>query len=212
MHWQLKAGQIVNDKFRITIFPVVGLLLLLLVIFQNWPLLTQNKNSVVYTYLRSFASGEIGSGYGSATAEDIPFYLLEPGDILLGGWPNCAYGQYSHAGLYLGDGEVLEAYVDYGVCVQPLGHYNDYSYLCLIKVNVSQETKAKAIAAGRSYVGQTFYPVAFKHNDRFYNCSSIIWKAYQEQGVNLDINNDIWMAPDRFRDGPYVKVIFEKGM
>jgi len=201
-----------NERFRITIFPVMGLLLLLLVIGQNWPLLTENPNSVVYTYFHSFVSGEIGSGYGQAAAGEIPFHLLEPGDILLGGWPNCAYGKYSHAGLYLGNGEVLEAYVDYGVCVQPLDHYIQYSYLSLVKVNVSEEIKAAAIKAGRSYIGQTFYPVAFKHNDRYYNCSSIIWKAYQEQGINLDINNDIWVAPDRFGDNPYVKVLFTKEM
>jgi hypothetical protein len=76
-----------NNKSRIIIFPVLVLLLLLLVIFQNWQLLTNNNNSVVYTYLRSFASGEIGSGYGSATAGDIPFSILEPGDILLGDGP-----------------------------------------------------------------------------------------------------------------------------
>ncbi|HPF20943.1 MAG TPA: YiiX/YebB-like N1pC/P60 family cysteine hydrolase [Syntrophomonas sp.] len=201
-----------NERFRITIFPVMGLLLLLLVIGQNWPLLTENPNSVVYTYFHSFVSGEIGSGYGQAAAGEIPFHLLEPGDILLGGWPNCAYGKYSHAGLYLGNGEVLEAYVDYGVCVQPLDHYYQYTNLSLVKVNVSEEIKTRAIKAGRSYIGQTFYPVAFKHNNRYYNCSSIIWKAYQEQGINLDINNDIWVAPDRFRDNPYVKVLFTKEM
>ncbi len=201
-----------NNKSRIIIFPVVFLLLLLLVILQNWQLLTNNKNSVVYTYLQSFASGEIGSGYGSSTAADIPFSILEPGDILLGGWPNCAYGKYSHAGLYLGEGEVLEAYVDYGVCIQPLGHYKDYTELCFIRVNVSNEIKDKIIAVARSYAGKTFYPVAFKQNDRYYNCSSIIWKAYQEEGINLDINNDIWIAPESFRDSPYIRVIFEKEM
>lgn len=208
----MKAGLWMNNKSRIIIFPVLVLLLLLLVILQNWQLLTNNKNSVVYTYLRSFASGEIGSGYGSAAAGDIPFSILEPGDILLGGWPNCAYGKYSHAGLYLGEGEVLEAYVDYGVCIQPLGHYENYTELCFIRANVSNELKAKVIAAARSYVGDTFYPVAFKQNDRYYNCSNIIWKAYQEQGINLDVNNDIWIAPESFRNSPYVRVIFEKEM
>ena len=208
----MKAGLWMNNKFRITVFPVLVLLLLLLIIIQNWQLLTNNKNSVVYTYLRSFASGEIGSGYGSATNDDIPFYKLEPGDILLGGWPNCAYGKYSHAGLYLGEGEVLEAYVDYGVCIQPLGHYEDYTELCFLRANVSNEIKTKVITAARSFVGETFYPVAFKQNDRYYNCSNIIWKAYKEQGINLDANNDIWIAPESFGDSPYVNIIFEKGM
>jgi hypothetical protein len=75
----MKAGLWMNNKSRIIIFPVVFLLLLLLVILQNWQLLTNNKNSVVYTYLQSFASGEIGSGYGSSTAADIPFPSLNRG-------------------------------------------------------------------------------------------------------------------------------------
>lgn len=201
-----------NNRFRITIFPILVFLFLLLIVAQNWSLLTNNKNSVVYTYLHSFASGVIGSGYGSASAAEVPFSLLEPGDILLGGWPNCAYGKYSHAGLYLGEGEVLEAYVDYGICIQPLGHYDEYTELCFIRVNVSDEIKAKIIANAHSYVSKTFYPVAFKQNDRYYNCSSIIWKAYKEQGINLDANNDLWIAPESFRNSPYVNIIFEKGM
>lgn len=201
-----------NNRFRITIFPILALFILLFIATQNWTLLTRNQDSVVYTYLHSFKNGVIGSGYGSASATDIPFSLLEPGDILLGGWPNCAYGQYSHAGLYLGAGEVLEAYVDYGVCIQPLGHYDEYTDLCFIRVNVNDDIKAKVIADAHSYVGKTFYPVAFKQNDRYYNCSSIIWKAFKEQGINLDVNNDIWIAPDSFRDSPYVSILFEKGM
>jgi uncharacterized protein YycO len=166
----------------------------------------------VYTYLRSFASGVVGSGYGSSTTEDIPFSVLEPGDILLGGWPNCAYGKYSHAGLYLGDGEVMEAYVDCGVCVQSLNHYSDYTELCFLRVNLSKQIKAKVIEVAYNHEGDTFYPVAFKQNDRYYNCSDIIWKVYKEQGINLDAYNDIWIAPDSFRDSPDVKILFEKGM
>ena len=201
-----------NAKFRIAIFPVLFLILLLIITAQNWALISGNKNSVIYTYSQSFLNGEIGSGYGQAEVGFIPYASLEPGDILLGGWPNCAYGQYSHAGLYLGNNEVLEAYVDYGVCIQPLEHYDDYTEICFLKVEASQELKSSAIRTARSYVGKTFYPVAFKQNDRYFNCSNIIWNAYAEQGINLDINNDIWVAPESFRDSIYVSKMFEKGM
>ena len=208
----MKAAYYMNTKFRIIIFPVVFLFLLLFIVIQNWSLLSGNRNSVIYTYWRSFLAGEIGSGYGSAQAYYIPFESLEPGDILLGGWPNCAYGKYSHAGLYLGDGEVLEAYVDCGVCIQPLGHYDEYTQICFLRVNVSPEIKRSVLHTARSMVGKTFYPVAFKQNDRYYNCSSVIWKSYAEHGIDLDINHDIWVAPASFQDSSYVSTIFEKGM
>lgn len=209
---KMEAGSLMNAKFRITIFPVLFLLFLLLITIQNRALIFENKNSVIYTYTQSFLTGKIGSGYGIPQVSYIPFSSLEPGDILLGGWPNCAYGKYSHAGLYLGNDEVLEAYVDYGVCIQPLEHFNEYTELCFLRVEVSPEIKNKALRSARSFVGKTFYPVAFKQNDRYFNCSNIIWKAYAEQGINLDIHNDIWVAPESFRDSSYVSKIYEKGM
>lgn len=194
------------------IFPITAILLLSLIVIQNWSLLTRNQDSVVYTYLRSFSTGVVGSGYGAAAGGYIPFSSLQPGDILLGGWSNCAYGKYAHAALYLGQGQVIEAFVDSGVCIQSLEHFTDYTYLCFIRVNASEKIKAKVVAAARQLAGATFYPVSFKQNDRFYNCTDVIWQAYQQQGVNLDPNHDFWVSPDSFRASPDVRIIFEKGM
>jgi hypothetical protein len=208
----MKTGFYMNTKIRIIIFPVIFIFLLLSIVFQNWPLLSGNKKSVIYTYAHSFLTGEIGSGYGRIQAYYIPFEILEPGDILLGGWPNCAYGKYSHAGLYLGDGEVMEAYVDCGICIQPLKHFDEYARLCFLRVNVSPAIKKSVLNTAGSMLGKTFYPVAFKQDGRYFNCSSFIWKAYAEHGVDLDVNNDIWVAPASFQESLYVKTIFEKGM
>lgn len=201
-----------KETIRLLTFPVLFLLLLAVVIGQNWQLLTANKESVAYTYLQSFAQGEIGSGYGQAEFEYIPFEKLEPGDILLGGYPNCAYGKYSHAGLYLGNNEVLEAYVDYGVCIQPLDHYYDYTELCLLRVKTSQTVKDQVIKAARSYTGKMFYPLAFKNGSGYYNCTKFIWKAYADQGIDLDPKHDLWVAPDNFRQAADVSILYEKEM
>lgn len=201
-----------KETIRLLTFPVIFLLLLAAVAWQNWQLLTADRESVVYTYLQSFSQGEIGSGYGQAEYEYIPFEKLEPGDILLGGWPNCAYGTYSHAGLYLGNNEVLEAYVDYGVCIQPLDHYYDYTELCLLRVKASQAVKDQVIKAARGYTGKMFYPLAFKNGGEYYNCTKFIWKAYADQGIDLDQKHDLWVAPDNFRHGSNVDILYEKGM
>lgn len=200
-----------DSRFRLLLFPTIFLLLLISVVIQNWQLISKNKNSVIYTYARNLSQGEFGSGYGSAEPQYIPFDKLEPGDILLGGWPNCAYGQYSHAGLYLGNNEVLEAYVDYGVCIQPLGHYDEYTELCLLRVEASPAIKKRVVMEARSYAGKMFYPLAFKNGERYWNCSKIIWQAYADQGIDLDINHDLWIAPESFREANNINKLYEKG-
>lgn len=201
-----------REKIRLLAFPLISLLLFISVVFLNRQLIFGNSHSVIYTYLDSFAKGEIGSGYGQAEVQYIPFDKLEPGDILLGGWPNCAYGRYSHAGLYLGNNEVLEAYVDYGVCIQPLNHYVDYTELCFLRVKSSPAVKNEVIKTARSYAGKMFYPLAFKSGGRYWNCSKIIWKAYADEGIDLDINRDLWVAPESFKNAPAVQILYEREM
>ncbi len=200
-----------NPRFRLIFFPCVFLILLVIIGADNWQVLSNHKKSLVYTYVNSFAQGKMGSGYGTTVPAYAPFDSLKPGDIILGGWPNCAYGKYSHAGLYMGDDQVLESYVDYGVTIQPLTHYADYTYLCLLRVEASQTSKEKVIARARTYEGQLFYPLAFKQGHRYWNCSKIIWKAYADQGIDLDINQDIWIAPESFRDARNISRIYERG-
>lgn len=201
-----------NEKARLFTFPAIFLLLFIIIVMLNWQLIANYQNSVIHTYLQSFFQGDIGSGFGEAGSQSIPFEKLEPGDIILGGWPNCAYGEYSHAGLYLGNNEVLEAYVDAGVCIQPLGHYVEYTKLCFLRVKAKSNAKKQVIKTARTYEGKMFYPLAFKYGERYWNCSKIIWKAYFDQGIDLDINHDLWIAPDSFSDAGGVISLYKREM
>lgn len=200
-----------SSRYRLMIFPGLFFILLGLIVLDNSHLVWGSRDSVIYTYADSFLKGEIGSGYGDAAADKVSFADLEPGDIVLGGWPNCAYGRFSHAGIYVGDNMVLEGYVDYGLSVQKLDHYLSYSELCLLRVEASREVKDQAVAYALAHQGEMFYPVAFKSGERYWNCSKIIWQAYQLQGINLDILNDVWIAPESFMASPEVEVLYEKG-
>lgn len=200
-----------HEKFRLLVFPVLFFILLALIVADNLQLASGRRDSVVFTYANSLLKGEIGSGYGIAATDQISFAGLEPGDIVLGGWPNCAYGRFSHAGIYVGDNKVLEGYVDYGLSVQDLSNYLNYSELCLLRVEASREIKDKAVAYALAHQGQMFYPVAFKQGERYWNCSKIIWQAYKLQGINLDIINDLWIAPESFSASPSVKILYKKG-
>lgn len=200
-----------GDSARIFVFPLLALFLLLIIMGFNHHLLTRSSGSVIFTYVASFVEGEIGTGYGAPLEGSVPFDQLEPGDIVLGGWPNTAYGRYSHAGLYLGGNEVLEGYVDYGLSIQDLRTYEDYSLICLLRVNAPADVKARAVSLALDQEKKMFYPLAFKNGDRLWNCSKIIWRAYNVQGINLDEVNDLWIAPESLANSRWVSILYEKG-
>ncbi len=202
----IKIKYLDQDRLLLLLFPTT-----ILVLHANHTLFTTgNQSSVIYTYAQNFLKGEIGPGYGYASSEPFDKTNLEPGDILLGGWSNCAYGEYSHAGLYLGNDEVLEAYIDYGITTQPLQHYLNYSNLCILRIKAPSETKAQAIAYASQQKKKIFYPLAFKKGERFWNCTKLIWKAYAINQIDLDEINDIWIAPDSFRNSMHVITLSER--
>jgi len=206
----LLRKMVTNRSYRMLLFPVTFIVLLTLIGVDNLQLVSGSRDSVIYTYANSFVNGEIGTGYGSASLDKVSFSDLEPGDIVLGGWPNCAYGRFSHAGLYVGDNKVLEGYVDYGLSLQDLSHYMEYSELSLLRVEASSEIKNRAVEYALAHQGEMFYPVAFKAGERYWNCSKIIWQAYQLQGIDLDAINDLWIAPESFCASPLVTKLYEK--
>ncbi|MCX5780473.1 MAG: YiiX/YebB-like N1pC/P60 family cysteine hydrolase [Firmicutes bacterium] len=197
---------------RLWVFPAIFMILLIFIGCDNRQLLPKLRESVIYTYIQSLGQGRFGTGYGYASTERVSFAELEPGDIVLGGWPNCAYGRFSHVGLYIGGDQVLEGYGDYGLTLQDLDHYRNYSEMCLLRVEASREVKNMAVDYALARQGQMFYPVAFKSGERFWNCSKIIWRAYKNQGIDLDELGDVWIAPESFMDSRYVKILYEKGM
>lgn len=162
-------------------------------------------------YMENLKKGNAGYGQVSKYTNDIPLSMLKPGDILLGGWPNCAYGAFSHAGLYLGNGEVLEGYIDSGITLNSVNHYKDYANACILRVQTGEKVKKKAIEYARQQEGKIFYPVAFKNGARYWNCSKIIWKAYMEQNIDLDSTHDLWIAPVVFCRSPYTEIICRRG-
>jgi len=196
--------------FNLLIFPLLSVLLLILIVKSNLPLFT-NHQTLMYTYLQSVREGKLGYGINRYYNNMISFSGLEPGDIILGSYPECAYGYYSHAGIYIGNGKVIEGFVDLGVTEQPLEHYRTYSDVCLLKVNTDQELKKKAVAYVLNQKGKMFYPAAFKPGRRFFNCTKIIWQAYYFNGLDLDYNNDLWISPDIFLNSSYVSILRQKG-
>lgn len=201
-----------NSKWRsrvtILLFPILTAVLLLAVAVQNQAAIT-NPQGALQVYLHNAMQGNIGFGLAGFYNNQMSFEGLEPGDLVLGGYPDCAYGRFSHAAIYLGNGQVAEAYAEVGVLVSSVQHFHSYSQVCLLKVDAAPEIKQKAVAYVMGKRGELFYPIAFKPNERIWNCTKIMWKAYDDQGVDLDSSNDIWITPDSLYRSSRVTVIRE---
>lgn len=205
MFWKQRQRQIC-----LWIFPLVSLMLMISILGSNQRLIL-SEDAVMYTYIKSAVQGKVGYGFNVVNDNGMSFEGLEPGDLLLGGYPGCAYGRFSHVGIYAGQGQVIEAYADLGITVQPVEHYRNYTEICLLKVNADPGVKQKAVDYVRRYERHLFYPTAFKPGERIWNCSKIMWRAYVVQGLNLDPYDDLWIAPDAFYNSPHVRILREKG-
>ncbi len=202
-----------SDKSRINLllFPILTVLLAVSIVLPHQAVF-RNNNAVMYTYLKNvIGKGQGGYAYADDCGNTISFAGLEAGDILLGGYPGCAYGRFSHAGIYLGEGRVAEGYVDLGINIQGLEHYHNYCEVSLLKVNAPPEVKRKAVDYVLAQEGKLFYPLAFKPGDRWWNCSKIMWKAYYEQGLDIAPQADFWIAPDAFYQSPLLSIVNEEG-
>ncbi len=199
-----------HPRSRLLFFPLLVLILAGMIAYENRHLWSNPGDSIFFTYLRSFKQGHIGYGLVTPTNNGLPLEKLQIGDIILGGWPNCAYGNYSHVGLYIGQNLVLESFVDYGVNIQTADKYRSYQTASIIRVKTDQKTREQAVDYALQHRNKIFYPVAFKAGERYWNCSKIIWMAYKKQGIDLEEINDLWIAPDVFFNSPRVEIIAER--
>lgn len=192
------------------IFPLLTLFAGLGIFINNQSIILAPEGAVS-TYIHSALSGNLGYGDPMRFHNNISFEGLEPGDIILGAYPNCAYGHYSHAALYVGSGQIIEGYADLGLTRQSIEHFREYPQICLLRVKADAAIKRAAVDYATLQLGEVFYPVAFKSGERSWNCSKIMWKAYAMQGLNFDEHQDLWVPPDSFYNSPHVTVLREIG-
>lgn len=199
------------SKFNILIFPLLTVILAFAIYSDNRQVFA-NQDSSMYTYINNLRYGNIGYGSESSSqGNNISFDELEIGDIIVGGYPGCAYGRFSHAAIYIGNGQVIEGYLDTGISIHSIEHFWDYSQIALLRVEAADEVKLAATEYAKQNEGDMFFSLAFKEGDRIWNCTKIIWQAYMEQGLDLDSVGDIWVAPDSFYNSSKVTIIEERG-
>lgn len=196
-------------------YPLVlgGMIALLLtaIAADNSGRMTRFSESAAPAYIENLLQGKNSTGVYTGRMNRLDFSLIQPGDILLAGNPESCYGHFTHAGIYLGDGWVLEGYVDCGVSRQRIEHYHSYEWACILRVKLPPEKRAAALEYALSQEYKTFYPAAFKNGERYWNCTKLIWEAYRRQGVDLDSFDDLWIVPDYIYFSPQVELIAREG-
>ena len=198
-------------KYYLLILPGIIMMLIALIIIDNPGYTHRFWQSAAPRYVYYYLEGRHPTGVSSGKSNRLDFSRLEPGDILLAGNSQSCYGHFTHAGIYLGEGRVLEGYVDCGISRQPLDHYRSYDWACILRVRIPEAKRRQAVEYALKQEFKTFYPAAFKGGENYWNCTKLIWEAFRRQGVDLDSFGDLWVTPDYIFRSPHVELVAGDG-
>lgn len=163
---------------------------------------TRDLWSVILSKLQQ---GEIGVGVPGTNSFDFATADLEPGDIILGGNPGCSWGHWTHAALYVGNGQVIDTLLRHGVHLQPVERFGAaYQQAGVLKVNLPREVKEQAVQEALAIYGKPFNLLSGRRSDQWFYCTKVVWYAYHQAGVDLDPRGGYWVVPDRFTESPFV--------
>ena len=121
--------------------------------------------------------------------------LLEPGDIILGHNPHGVYGYWSHATLYLGQGQVLMQDITLGIATADLGSLTYYDEILITRPAAPAGLRMRAAQWARQLVGGVFNLSAHPRDLTQWTCAKSVWAAYRAQGVAVG-DGRFWMTPD----------------
>jgi hypothetical protein len=81
------------------------------------------KGSVARIYVQNAFRAKQVTDCEGYYGNQIDFSGLEPGDLILGSYPECSYGHYSHAGLYLEKEKCWKVLWIWELYIQNIEHY-----------------------------------------------------------------------------------------
>jgi len=125
---------------------------------------------------------------------------IQVGDILLCRSPSSAVsisGEWTHAGIYVGNGQVVEALPTPGVTSRNITTWDfpTKTWVVLLRVRGGDGNRAAEFA--RNQVGQPYdYALWQKNMDpnsersEGWYCSELVWAAYFNQGINIEHGPD----------------------
>lgn len=164
--------------------------------FQNRP-----KSAFAHSLIHQMLQGRLTGEHHGA---DLPVDMsrAEPGDIILCHNPRGAYGYWTHAVLYVGQGQAVDAYdFSRGTVLQDVNHYRHYDEVEIARPNLGRKLREKAAAFARRQVGTPYDPLSPLHDTHSAYCSKLIWEAYANVGVPL-FKTKGWITPDEVAESP----------
>jgi hypothetical protein len=118
---------------------------------------------------------------------------LNPGDML---YDSNGFLGFGHVGIYIGNGEVVEAEKFGGVQRKPIKtwDYPNRKNVYILRVDCSDEIKEAAISFAEAQVSKP-YDMNWRQKDPDPNslswyCSELVWAAYYNQGINIEYTPD----------------------
>lgn len=156
--------------------------------------------------------GHLGVGIPGENGLDFARVPLEPGDIVLGGNPGTSWGQWTHAALYVGGGQVVDTLLRRGVHLAPVERFaGAYQRAAVLKVLLPRPVKEEAVRHALATLGRPFNLLAGRQADGWFYCTKVAWYAYWRAGYDLDPAGGYWVVPDRFLRSPLVQVAAQAG-
>ena len=131
-------------------------------------------------------------GGDDENGNDLDLDLLEVGDILLtrgSMFDKIIPGEWTHAAMYIGDGQLIEA-VARGVVIRPIEEIHNNNEVGVFRVSVEDEVKEAAVEFALEQVGKPYNIFLFNkrmHGPSYY-CSELVWASYMVNGICIDAN------------------------
>ena len=103
-------------------------------------------------------------------------------------------GKWHHSAVYIGDGEMVEAWTDPGDRTLDVSSTHTASEAAIYRVNTTYWNKKKAVDFMLNQIGKPydyiwlFWPGDKNKNSEYWYCSELNWAGYKHQGVDIDAN------------------------
>lgn len=145
-----------------------------------------------------------GNLNGQHHGPDVPLdmNIAQPGDIILCHNAHGAYGYWTHAVLYVGREQVVDANdFSHGTIRQDVRHYRKYDEVILLRPKLPEKMRQQAAHFACSKVGTPYDPLGSLRDTHSAYCSKLIWEAYAKVGAQLFTARG-WVLPDQFATSP----------
>lgn len=151
--------------------------------------------AIGHSLSREILKGHLeGKFQGQPSGAD--FHKLEPGDILLGHNQNGAYGFWTHAAIYVGHGQIVDA-MDFpkGTVARDVSIYRNFDDVEFLRLTASKEVRRRVAHNAVQEVGKPYSLSSGLNDSHSFYCSKLIWLVCEREGILL-CQPHTWVLPD----------------